>query len=131
MTDTTGFPFCFLQDAYARHRSTASNKLLRPNRRGKGVLRHRGYFQKHARRRNAVTSITVTKQKGRPKAGDLADALAFALRFRGRKRVHNADELRSEIVAKPFVEHLERAGFVVMNRSPVAEGAAIAGGFEG
>ena len=26
---------------------------------------------------------------------DLADALAFALRFQGRKRVHNADEIRS------------------------------------
>ena len=28
---------------------------------------------------------------------DLADALAFALRFEGRKRVHNADELMSAI----------------------------------
>jgi hypothetical protein len=78
-----------------------------------------------------VTSITVAKQKGRPKTGDLASALAFAQRFRGRKRAHNADELRSEIVAKRLVEHLERAGFVVMKRSPVAEGAAIARGFEG
>ena len=77
-----------------------------------------------------MTSITVAKQEGRPKAGDLASALAFALRFRSRKRVHNADELMSEIVAKPLVEHLERAGFVVMNRSPVAEGAAIARGFD-
>jgi hypothetical protein len=31
---------------------------------------------------------------------DIADALAFALRFHGRKRVHNADEIMSEIVAK-------------------------------
>ena len=31
---------------------------------------------------------------------DLADALAFALRFAGRKRVHNADEIMAEIVAK-------------------------------
>jgi len=31
---------------------------------------------------------------------DLADALAFALRFQCCKRVHNADELMSEIVAK-------------------------------
>jgi hypothetical protein len=29
MTDTTAFPFCFLQDAYELCRSTASNKLLR------------------------------------------------------------------------------------------------------
>ena len=43
---------------------------------------------------------------------DLADALAFALRFQGRKRVHSADESISEFVAKRLVEHLERAGFV-------------------
>jgi hypothetical protein len=41
---------------------------------------------------------------------DLASALAFALRFHGRKRVHNADEIMAEIVAKRLVEHLERAG---------------------
>ncbi|MBV8441546.1 MAG: hypothetical protein JO312_13465, partial [Hyphomicrobiales bacterium] len=42
-------------------------------------------------------------------AEDLADALAFAPRFRGRKRVHSADESTVEIVAKRLVEHLERA----------------------
>jgi hypothetical protein len=31
-------------------------------------------------------------------AEDVADALTFALRFQGRKRVHNADELMSEIM---------------------------------
>jgi hypothetical protein len=40
-------------------------------------------------------------------ADDVADALAFALRFQGRKRVHNADEIMSAIVAKRLVEHLE------------------------
>ena len=35
MTDTIAFPFCFLQDAYALSRSTASNKLLKQNRRGR------------------------------------------------------------------------------------------------
>jgi hypothetical protein len=45
MTDTTGFPFYFSQHAYALHRSTASNKLLAPNPRGKGVMRHRGHFR--------------------------------------------------------------------------------------
>ncbi len=54
---------------------------------------------------------------------DLADAIAFALRFQGRKHVHNADEIMAEIVAKRLVEHLERAGFVVMKR-PAAIGAA-------
>jgi hypothetical protein len=37
-------------------------------------------------------------------SSDVADALAFALRFQGRKRVHNADEIRAEIVAKRLVE---------------------------
>lgn len=36
---------------------------------------------------------------------DLAAALAFALRFAGRKRIHNADELMAEIVAKRLVRH--------------------------
>ncbi len=62
---------------------------------------------------------------------DLAAALAFALRFQGRKRVHNADEIMAEIVAKRLVEHLERAGFVVMKRVPIVGGAALGRGFEG
>jgi hypothetical protein len=52
-------------------------------------------------------------------AEDVADALAFALRFQGRKRVYNADELMSSIVAKRLVEHLERCGFVVMKKPPI------------
>jgi hypothetical protein len=56
---------------------------------------------------------------------DLADAIAFALRFNGRKRVHNADELMSAIVAKRLVEHLERSGFVVMKRPPIGGSAPI------
>jgi hypothetical protein len=47
---------------------------------------------------------------------DLATALAFALRYQGRKRVRNADEIMAEIVAKRLVENLDRAGFVVMKR---------------
>jgi hypothetical protein len=62
---------------------------------------------------------------------DLASTLAFALRFEGRKRVHNADEIMSEIVARRLVEHLERAGFVVMKRPAEIGGAALGRGFEG
>jgi hypothetical protein len=62
---------------------------------------------------------------------DVANALAFALRFHGRKRVHNADELMSAIVAKRLVEHLERSGFVVMKRPPIEGSAALGHGFEG
>jgi hypothetical protein len=62
---------------------------------------------------------------------DLAGALAYALRYQGRKRVHNADETMAEIIAKRLVEHLERAGFVVMQRAPIGGGAALGRGFEG
>ena len=62
---------------------------------------------------------------------DLADALAFTLRFQGRKRVHNADELMSPIVAKRLVEHLERSGFVVMKRPPIRGAAALGRGHGG
>jgi hypothetical protein len=63
-------------------------------------------------------------------AEDLADALAFALRFEGRKRKHDAAETMARIVAKR-VDHLERAGFVVMQRPPIAGGAALVRGHEG
>ena len=62
---------------------------------------------------------------------DLAAALAFALRYQGRKRVHNADEIMAEIVAARLVDHLERAGFVVMKRPAGVGAAALGRGFEG
>jgi hypothetical protein len=62
---------------------------------------------------------------------DLAAALAYALRYQGRKRVHNADEIMAEMVAKRLVEHLERAGFVVMKRPAEIGAAALGRGFGG
>ncbi len=62
---------------------------------------------------------------------DLAAALAFALRYQGRERVHNADEIMAEIVAARLVGHLERAGFVVMKRPAGVGAAAFGRGFEG
>ena len=64
-------------------------------------------------------------------AEDVAVALAFALRFQGRKCVHNADELMSVIVARRLVEHLERLGFVVMRKPPIGGAAALGRGHEG
>ena len=61
---------------------------------------------------------------------DIANALAFALRYQGRKRVHNADEIVVEIVAKCLVDYLEQAGFVVMKRPPEIGAAALGRGFE-
>ena len=49
-------------------------------------------------------------------AEDLEQALAFALRFDGRKRTHTGDELMARITAEPLVKYLDRAGFVVMRR---------------
>ena len=50
---------------------------------------------------------------------DLADALAFALRFHGRKRIHNADEIMARIVAERLVDHLLRSRFVLMKLPPI------------
>lgn len=61
---------------------------------------------------------------------DLGDAVAFALRFDGRKRKHDAGEFRAAIVAKRLVEHLERAGFVVMKKPPAVGAAALGRGYE-
>ena len=55
---------------------------------------------------------------------DLAAALAFALRFRGRKRAHDADTFMADIVAKRLVEHLERSRFVVMKRPAMPLGGS-------
>jgi hypothetical protein len=56
---------------------------------------------------------------------------SYALRFQGRKRVQNADEIMAEIVAKRLVEHLEPAGFVVMKRPAAIGAAALGRGFDG
>jgi len=46
-------------------------------------------------------------------------ALAFALRFDGRRQHHRADELMARIVAEHLLPHLEQSGFVVMRRRPM------------
>ncbi|HET8997371.1 MAG TPA: hypothetical protein VFN42_11960 [Acetobacteraceae bacterium] len=50
---------------------------------------------------------------------EIAEALAFALRYEGRKRVHHADDVMARITAERLVRHLERCGFVLM-RAPGA-----------
>jgi hypothetical protein len=59
-----------------------------------------------------------------------AATIALALHFRRRRRVHSAGEIMASMVADRVVEHLERAGFVVMKRPPTDGGAALARGFE-
>ena len=50
---------------------------------------------------------------------EIVDAIAFALRYSGRKRVHDSSEIMAGIVAKRLAEHLERSGFVMMKRPPL------------
>ena len=61
---------------------------------------------------------------------DLADALAFALRFDGRKRKHDAGEFMAKIVARRLVRHLDRAGFVVMKKPPAVGASALGREYE-
>jgi len=56
---------------------------------------------------------------------EIAETIAFALRYSGRKRVQDSSEMMAAIVAKRLVEHLARSGFVVMKRPPISGAAAI------
>ena len=49
-------------------------------------------------------------------AAELEETLSFALRYAGRKRVHTADEVMARVTAERLMQHLERAGFVLMRR---------------
>ena len=62
------------------------------------------------------TSVTADL---RPATGDeIAAALSFALRYQGRKRVFDADDVMAQITAERLVQHLEASGFVVMKKPP-------------
>lgn len=56
-------------------------------------------------------------------------AAVSSLRYQGRKRVHNADEIMPEIAAERIVEHLERARFVVMRKPALGGHSALGRGF--
>jgi len=47
---------------------------------------------------------------------EIAETLAFALRYNGRRRVHDADGVTARIAADRLVGHLEASGFVVMRK---------------
>jgi hypothetical protein len=51
-------------------------------------------------------------------AEEIADSIAFALRYEGRKRVYHADDMMARITADRLVRHLRRSGFVVMREPP-------------
>jgi hypothetical protein len=60
---------------------------------------------------------------------DLAASIAFALKFAGKKRWHDADELMAAIVARRLIRYLERARYVVMKRPPLGGHSQVARGF--
>jgi hypothetical protein len=49
---------------------------------------------------------------------EIAEALAVALQYDGRKRIYHADEMMARITADQLVRHLEASGFVVMKAPP-------------
>ena len=56
---------------------------------------------------------------------EIADALAFALRFNGRRAFPQSLSLMAQITVAHLVEHLERCGFVLMkNPEAVAPSAS-------
>jgi hypothetical protein len=54
---------------------------------------------------------------------DLAYSISFALRFSGKKRFHNGDQLVADITADHIVRYLDRCGYVLMKR-PTMGGSA-------
>ena len=56
-------------------------------------------------------------------ASDIAESVAFALLFSGRKRIHDADRMTASIAAQRIVRHLEKCGYVLMKRPPIGGSA--------
>jgi hypothetical protein len=63
----------------------------------------------------------------------LADAIAFALQFSGRKRPRDTDGFMAKIAADRIVRHLELSRYVAMKKPPIGGGGDNPGrrGFEG
>ena len=60
--------------------------------------------------------------KLRPAAADeITTALSFALRYQGRKRVFDADDVMARITAEWLLQHLDASGFVLLKRPPSAD----------
>jgi hypothetical protein len=57
----------------------------------------------------------------RPASPDeIAETLSFALRYEGRKRVHDASDVMARITADRLVRHLQQSGFVLMRLAPAS-----------
>jgi hypothetical protein len=53
-------------------------------------------------------------------ADEIAESLSFALRYEGRKRVHDTADVMARITADRLVRHLQQAGFVLMKSAPAS-----------
>jgi hypothetical protein len=58
-------------------------------------------------------------------------SLAFAFRYDGKKRIHDADTFMSEHVAKRLAEHLLLSGFVILKRPPTEGHSTLSRGPKG
>ena len=53
---------------------------------------------------------------------DVADSIAFALRFNRRKRFHEGNKLMADITPDHIIRHLDNSGFVIMKKPPALGG---------
>jgi hypothetical protein len=51
---------------------------------------------------------------------EIAESLAFSLRFDGKRRIHDADATMAMITAERLVRHLQRSGFVILKKPALA-----------
>ena len=56
---------------------------------------------------------------------DLRHTLEFALSFDGKKKFRHAEGLAARITADHLARHLERCGYVIMQRPPVGDFAHV------
>jgi hypothetical protein len=71
------------------------------------------------RSRSARYSPRMSADSLRPAdSAEVADALAYALRYDGNRRVHHADGIMARIAADHLIRHLTASGFVVMRAPP-------------
>ena len=78
----------------------------------------------------ALAEKSAAQGASRADPHDLAEPIAFALRYRGTKWVYQADEYMATIAAERIVEQLSGAGFVVLKRPPIGLHAARVRGLE-
>ncbi|MFL5256635.1 MAG: hypothetical protein ACJ8AI_27825 [Rhodopila sp.] len=65
---------------------------------------------------SAMTEIPPALRPASPE--EVAETIAFALRYNGRRRVHDADSMTARIAAERLVAHLQASGFVLMRKPP-------------